>query len=408
MSQDLYRKEAYESRIKGFSNPVTIRGSLSATILTLGLLLLLAGLASYGWMTDYRRKVTAPGFVAPASGSVAVTAPTTGVARIEVENGATIEKGDLLAVITDDRESDVNKSDMELELEALRSQRDLIDQRIELSGRRLQSAERVYDLQLKNIESGIATRQRIVDMQTEGQSLARTARDRARKMLDSEIGTQSDLERADTALLAANQQLVDAETALLDTQNEIDSTRVEREIENNALREELIGYRSEKSSLNGRIDRLEHKRNREIRAPIDGVVTFSNARNFERVAEREPLFTIDPAGEDYIATLLAPSSAIGFVKPGDEVSIRYEAYPYRENGIFSGRVTAIDNTAQLPAAFSAPIGGDQPVYRIYAEVDQSPASKRGEELRLFSGMVLEASITADEKPVLLWLLDPVL
>ena len=90
------------------------------------------------------------------------------------------------------------------------------------------------------------------------------------------------------------------------------------------------------------------------------------------------------------------------------MSIRYEAYPYRENGIFSGRVTAIDNTAQFPTAFSAPIGGDQPVYRIYAEVDQSPASKRGEELQLFSGMVLEASITADEKPVLLWLLDPVL
>lgn len=408
MSEDLYRREAFQSRIKGFSNPVTIRGSLSATLLTAGLVLLLAGLAAYGWVTDYSRKVMAEGFVAPASGSVEVVAPSAGIARIEVENGEEIEKGDLLAVLTDDRESDVSKSDVELELAALRSQRDLLAQRIALSERRLVSARSTHELRMSSFDRRISTQERIFEMQREERALARAARDRARKMLDRGIGTQVELDQANTAFLAATQKVVDAETDLLDARSQIESTRIEHKVEMNSLKEELIASRSEKESLAGQIGRLEYQQNRELRAPIAGTVTFSNARNYERVTAGEPLFTIDPAGEDYVATLLAPSSAIGFVKPDDKVSIRYEAYPYRENGVFEGRVTAIDNTAQLPSAFSAPIGGREPVYRIYAEVEQNPVSKRGEELRLFSGMILEASIIADEKPVLFWLLDPVL
>lgn len=408
MSSDLYRKEAFQSKMKGFSNPVTIRGSLSATLMSLGLLALIGGLAVYGWTNPYTRKVTTAGFVAPKSGNVAVTSPSGGVVRLEVANGEEVEEGALLAVVTDTLGNGEEASDTELQLAALRRKLELVDERIALSERRLRSIESTYALRIENAERRQESRERIAEMQARGHDLAKSARDRAESLHDKGLNTQSAVEEAGTLLIQANQQLVDAEAAAVEARDEIETTRIDRRVELNSLEEELIGYRTERLTLENEIDRLEADREREIRAPVDGTVTLSGTRDYERVQPEQPLFTVDPADDEYVATLFAPSSAIGFVSEGDTVGIRYDAYPYREHGVFTGEVTQIDATAQLPAALGAPIDGAEPVYRLRADITQRPVGKGGTELKLVSGMLLEATITVDEKPILFWLLDPVL
>ena len=58
----MHRKEALENLIKGFSNPVTIVGSLTVHLMILGIFLLSAGLISFGLLTDYTRRATVSGF----------------------------------------------------------------------------------------------------------------------------------------------------------------------------------------------------------------------------------------------------------------------------------------------------------------------------------------------------------
>lgn len=146
---------------------------------------------------------------------------------------------------------------------------------------------------------------------------------------------------------------------------------------------------------------------KELRAPIDGRVVFTRIRDQERIGADTQVFTIVPEGETLLVQLYAPSAAIGFVQQGDPVYLRYDAYPYREHGTFVGTISRIDSAPQSPGEMGVILASTEPVYRVQARIDQQPVNKRGETLRLMSGMRLSASIVADEKPILFWLLDPV-
>ncbi|WP_350340549.1 hypothetical protein [Agrobacterium leguminum] len=50
--------------------------------------------------------------------------------------------------------------------------------------------------------------------------------------------------------------------------------------------------------------------------------------------------------------VFVPSSAIGFLKTGDEIKIRYSAFSYREHGAFYRAVTSVDRIAQNPGSIS--------------------------------------------------------
>ena len=74
-----------------------------------------------------------------------------------------------------------------------------------------------------------------------------------------------------------------------------------------------------------------------------------------------------PSDSDLQAELYAPSRAAGFLGVGQEVLLRYEAYPYQKFGHYRGRVSAVSQTALAPTAFryvnGGPDGGGEPMFR---------------------------------------------
>jgi membrane fusion protein len=64
----------------------------------------------------------------------------------------------------------------------------------------------------------------------------------------------------------------------------------------------------------------------------------------ERVARRSALASLVPQGAKLQAQLYAPSSAVGFVRPGQPVRLRYEAFPYQKYGQQGGPVLQVSRT----------------------------------------------------------------
>jgi membrane fusion protein len=408
MGQDLYRKEAYESKIRGFSNPVSIRGSLSATVITGLVLAVLAILIVYGWHAPYSRKLTVTGEVVPQSGSITVRSAQTGIVDMVVEDGAIVRQGQVLARINEDLAGVEGRSDADVELTSLRARLELIEQRLSIGDRRIEQTEQVAALRVENAETGISAFRQQIDMAEAEIALAQDALQRRRDLVDKELSTQGQLDLARTTLLGAQRALVDAKSSHVAAVAERSSAELEGETEISRINEEMIALRAERLGILQQIDQIANSRARELRAPTAGHVVYTRARDGERVAPQEAVFTVVPADDVLVAQLYARSSVIGFVEAGDPVYLRYDAYPYREHGTFTATVSRIDSAPQAPQDLGVVLATNEPVYRISAAIDQSPRNKDREELRLIAGMRFEASIIADQKPILFWLLDPVL
>lgn len=85
-----------------------------------------------------------------------------------------------------------------------------------------------------------------------------------------------------------------------------------------------------------------------LRAPVAGVVASRLAEPGEALKAGQSFVTVLPKESILIAQLSVPSRAIGFIKPGNVVLLRYMAFPFQKfdcNGVgYSGyRVTQWTN-----------------------------------------------------------------
>ncbi len=120
----------------------------------------------------------------------------------------------------------------------------------------------------------------------------------------------------------------------------------------------------------------EAKRRLVISASETGTATAVVAEVGQAVDTGKPLVSIVPQGATLQAQLYAPSKAIGFIRVGEAVLLRYQAYPYQKFGHAQGKVVAVSKTA-LPASELATIGGlassgnggnTEPLYRITVDL----------------------------------------
>ena len=126
--------------------------------------------------------------------------------------------------------------------------------------------------------------------------------------------------------------------------------------------------------------------------------------------------TLVPAGARLEARLYGPSRGIGFVRPGQRVLLRYDAYPHQKFGHYSGTVTAVSRAtvsrgelAGLSAG-AASVGlaveGHDPVYRVTVALDAQTATAYGAAAALQPGMTLQADVLIETRRVWDWVFDP--
>ena len=118
---------------------------------------------------------------------------------------------------------------------------------------------------------------------------------------------------------------------------------------------------------------------------------------------------IVPPSSSLRAELFVPSRAIGFVREGQRVSIRYAAFPYENFGRYAGTIVEISKNILTSADTpSAPVELKQPAYRVTATLDRQDIDAYGKRMPLQAGMLLEGDIVLDRRSLMKWVLDPLL
>ena len=166
-------------------------------------------------------------------------------------------------------------------------------------------------------------------------------------------------------------------------------------------------------------ERAEAEARREIVvvAPHDGTVTAIHAVLGAKADAGTPLLSIVPPASRLEAHLYAPSRAIGFVRAGQRVQLRYQAFPYQRFGHYEGVVAGVSRAALGPAVLPAPLAGlpsvtgaaagaAEPLYRITVNLASQTVTAYGAKNELQPGMTLEADVALERRRLFEWVLDP--
>lgn len=411
MSSDLFRKEAIEAQQTRWTGEITSIRPVSAWFLTLFFFAIATVIAVFLFVGSYTKKERVTGMVMPVDGVVRLRAPENAVvSNIAVKEGAQVKAGDLLVELTQERFSDEGSTQA------------LVDKNI------AQQRERMLNQIAENAKSGRASGSAILERGR------RAAADL--KHIDEEIRLQEQQVQSSEKMLRNLRPLVDEkivadmqyqqqQNALLELRARLESLKRTR----SALQSEIATARSEATALNARTandqsllertvmaleqDRMQRRATSvtQIRAPIAGTVTAMTAVIGQRVDTATSLAALVPAGSRMEAVLFVPSSAIGFIKAGRNVIVRYDAYPFEKFGQYTGKVSAVSE-ADIPAIdLGAMAAATQPndkrtTFRVRVALDTDYIEAYGAKLKLRPGQTLAADIELDRRRLIEWMFDP--
>jgi membrane fusion protein len=142
-------------------------------------------------------------------------------------------------------------------------------------------------------------------------------------------------------------------------------------------------------------------------APRDGRIAALAMKQGERVSAGGVLATIAPNNLRLRAEFNAPSRAIGFIRPGDSVRLKFAAFPYEVFGFGKGRVeTVSDAPIRVPTAAGG--GEGEAEYAVRVALDQGFVHGFDRDWPLMPGMKVEGVVTLERRSLLQWLLAPAL
>lgn len=413
MSLKLFRDEVVESRAKRAYGDVLIIYPVSNYVLTGLALALLTGLLIFFTLGHYTRHESVLGVLEPSRGVVKLFASQRGVLKVSsVDKGQTIHKGDVLLVFATEHE-DADGKAIEEELNS-RSIARLGEMHDELNGTlKIQQSDTANLLASLSTQqnSRDATRSQIQTLVARVRS-AEQALERYEHLFRSGFMPDFQVQQKRDELLDQQLRLQDLQKSAMALDAEI--TRLRREIDNMPVRTAVIKAQLSRNISNAETDlsKQQNERAWSVVAPCDGVVASMTIAHNQTAEVGIPLVTIVPADSYLQAKLYAPSRSLGFMRVGQRVNIKVDAFPFQKFGFVSGKVVSIADTPATSAEISsgtrlAPnMNSGEPMYTIEVALDQQIINAYGQAQRLRPGMQLDADMQLDTRALYEWVFEP--
>ena len=168
----------------------------------------------------------------------------------------------------------------------------------------------------------------------------------------------------------------------------------------------LLGERL--ATLDQRVTEARRRSHVLLTAPVAGRIADVRVEPGESAKAKSVLVEILPQGAQIQVELFAPSRATGFLNPGSEVQLRYDAFPYQKFGVSKGRVVRISRSTMDARDLPRSVSADEPVYRVIVALERQNVLVNGKEHPLQSGMTLKADLILERRRVIEYLFAPFL
>jgi membrane fusion protein len=409
MATKLFRQEAIDAQREKLLGEVSLARPVPLWAFTAVALAFAIGLVSFSVWGEYARRERVDGFIALDAGAARLLAPGAGtIIDILAKEGDEVRAGQPLIRLSYERGTASGATSGELVqreiserivgLEREQQQVRLLGaQQTEILRRKIDDLQRElaqFDVEIKAQQSRLAS--------------ARHEFQRAEDLYKDKFYSESKLIEFRNNVLDQQVKLESARRQRASVERELSSTRAELPTVDLKTQTQIDQIKRQMSELQQGSVQEEAKRENVIRAPISGVLTNVAANRGEAVADEAPLAVVVPKGGGLHTQLLVPTRAIGFVQPGQQVVLRYDAFPFQRFGQYHGRVERISETVWSPGEKVGPMIVREPVYRVDVKLDSQYVTLGDQKVPLRPGMSVNADILQEKRKVWEWVFEPVL
>ena len=406
----LFRQEAIDflHQRNSWGEVVSLQ-PVSSTILGWTLAGLVAVSLCFLSIAQYARKETVSGYLAPTFGTAKIFVPQQGFVKdIRVKEGQEVAEGDpLLTVVT----SQINANGDDVNstvLAVLAQQRNVIERQVTAEERRTASERDRLASTIKGIEGEIDQLEDQRNIQNERLKLSESFVATGAKLVASGALAAIELKRREQGALEQKQNVVTLDQQITARRTQLTDARHTLEQLPAVVAERVRVLRNDLSSIEQRVAEVNGRQAYVIKAPTSGRVSTLQATVGQIADPKHMQLEIIPVDAQLQAELFFPTRAFGFVRPGQQVRLLYDAFPYQKFGAYRGTVANVSHTILTGNDATGPITLKEPAYRVTVLPERPDIDAYGRKMPLQPDMLLKADVILEQRSLMRWLLDPVL
>ena len=408
----LFRKQILSNREQHLHGDVDLSQPFSFSLYTVVVLLLFGAMVLLFIFGEFTRRETVSGYINPDTGVINQLSYQVGVVEnIWVREGEHIKKDQhLLSVVmhrTDAYGEDHNEvkiQELEKSLEVLTEQgeelereekrkRDYLESKVLTLRKKLQLAGKQKEL--------LDSKKKLVIEQ--GKKLE--------ELYDDDYLPIIQVQEHEQKLIAVREQIAMLEKNQLELQEQSQEVHYEIDSLASVYQEKHREIRKQRIATQSQLSLARSNYKGVVKASVNGTVASINTHVGEALRESKNLLTIIPEGAAMEAVMFVPTKAIAFIKKGQAVRIKLDAYPYQKYGYLKGRILSIDNTvvdSAVASYFDASKVASvrEPVYRVKVALGDRENSAASVNIQLKSGMRFKAELPLETRTLFEWLIEP--
>lgn len=412
MASSLFRQEAIEAGRHKLTGTVIAAVPPSSRLYTGLLLAAVLALIAFMSVGSFANKAQVRGTVTYSVSAASVVAPRAGkIIELHVREGEKVAKGAVVATLQIAQGRDAGGegiasqlAEIEAQYRELERQKGLSDTlgQTEVGSLRTQKAGLTQSLASLERQKGLVASQ-IRLLEEKHQRAVRLAKQGASTKQEVE-DLQADVLGRKIDLEAINERIIAQRETLRTVEAQIASRAIGADQSGSEITQRMAALAEERARLL-REDKLQ------LTAPMAGVIGDLPARAGVDVRDADILATVIPEQSQLEVELFAPTSAVGFVKAGQDVRLMFDAFPYQKYGTGSGTVTWV---SQVPTDMPASLGAGgvavpaEPMFRVRVRINGEAQQNRVFADRLRAGMTLSANLILENRSLWSVIFDPVL
>lgn len=414
MRNKLYRMEAIEHKKNHWKGKALLLAGMPAwLILTTSLFFLLALILTLTFC-NYTQRIDVRGEVITLPHSINVFAPQQGfVVKKYVNIGDTIEKGSPLY------ELDVSRSTVN---------GNVTDAMTAVITEKISNAEEIIEKTLANKNKTLEA------LNTQVNQYSASLKETNKMLTNADIGLKKMKDNLSSYDQYLKQGLITKDQynyqhslyfQQQSTYQSLISQRMQLESQLTQLKSDIVtkaaDFDNQISNQKNQINDYKNQRvesnangNLVIKATSDGKIESVAVTVGKMVDKGSSLAQIKPTNNvEFFLILWLPNNAIPYVKIGDTVNIRYDAFPADKFGQFPGKIISISSVpasrqemAEYTNVASGPNQQELALYKAIIKIENNKFIYKDQALELSNGLKAQAIVFLEERPLYMWMFTP--